>query len=538
MDILFDHNLPPRERVEFFFEAMGNTLIRERTAIHISNRVDTLQDLVYGEAVSHPLSEIFDFSCLLERDKDSLADCMKGWRIKSGGFDIELLRDQRCRHAYGNRFDVRVNMFDYDFVQNLQPFTTIVHWQEFKLFRQLGLAFEPRTAAYKTPNRTLGSYVKGNDKKTGRPIMVRGFWGDLMNGPFFSFGIDTWKNDKERLFKLFSEQHRHYSAEVGEFNLTSLLVSIYLGEEFHLRSQKEEETVYPFKSPLDSVEGFEHRDAERTAEQKTKNEMQKDIAEEHDDSEESKKEAERILSTPKEDVKIKEIRNDSEVDLKSASAGALTRLSTHTGNASNLPGLRNLKKITFLLGADIDKCLSRRNLTSSSEQQKTIHSAFIGALASGALLRPVGLINKQNLDDPNPFGSIEKAEFDDSQAIEPVPSNPSVVDVKCQLPFEQKGALIGNLDKEGKLYVESFKYQCHFAPAVKLRFRSRIHQAIKMYGMTVCKNSILLRSDGSKKIVMPDINLPTDSIEEAGMFTKLTQAEKNSSDILCFKWAD
>lgn len=40
-----------------------------------------------------------------------------------------------------------------------------------------------------TPNRTLSSYIPGKKKKTGTSIMVRGFWGDIINSPYFAFGV-------------------------------------------------------------------------------------------------------------------------------------------------------------------------------------------------------------------------------------------------------------------------------------------------------------------------------------------------------------
>ncbi|KAL8446386.1 hypothetical protein Emag_004752 [Eimeria magna] len=49
-------------------------------------------------------------------------------------------------------------------------------------------AFDSGTAAGLQPNKTLAAYVKGKDKKEGTNVMVRGFWADVVSGPFFAHG--------------------------------------------------------------------------------------------------------------------------------------------------------------------------------------------------------------------------------------------------------------------------------------------------------------------------------------------------------------
>ena len=61
--------------------------------------------------------------------------------------------------------------------------------REYKDWRMTGVAFETRLTTGMTPNRTLSAYIPGKKKKTGDSILVRGFWGDIINSPYFPFGI-------------------------------------------------------------------------------------------------------------------------------------------------------------------------------------------------------------------------------------------------------------------------------------------------------------------------------------------------------------
>jgi dynein assembly factor 3 len=72
-----------------------------------------------------------------------------------------------------------------------------IHAREYKEWRMTGIAFETRLTAGMTPNRTLSSFVAGKKKKSGDFIMVRGFWGDIVNSPFVPLGSEVENlNDK------------------------------------------------------------------------------------------------------------------------------------------------------------------------------------------------------------------------------------------------------------------------------------------------------------------------------------------------------
>lgn len=63
--------------------------------------------------------------------------------------------------------------------------------KEYKDWRLNGVAYETRLSSNMTPNRTLSSFVPGKKKKSGDSILVRGFWGDIVNSPYISLGVEV-----------------------------------------------------------------------------------------------------------------------------------------------------------------------------------------------------------------------------------------------------------------------------------------------------------------------------------------------------------
>jgi len=65
-----------------------------------------------------------------------------------------------------------------------------------------GVGFETRLTTNTIPNRTLSSFIPGKKKKTGDSILIRGFWGDIINSPFVGFGFEVRDpKDREKFFR-------------------------------------------------------------------------------------------------------------------------------------------------------------------------------------------------------------------------------------------------------------------------------------------------------------------------------------------------
>lgn len=163
LTLICETNYSKRERMELFLDLYANTMIRDKTDAYLQSTTNELIQLVTeDERCQSVIKPIVHFDNLKFKERDELEDVISSY-YNVHPFDIERMRDDRLRHFFADRYDVRRNMVDWDYnfeVKNLCPF---MHIQEYKDWRLTGLAFEMRLASNTTPNRTMGSYVPGND---------------------------------------------------------------------------------------------------------------------------------------------------------------------------------------------------------------------------------------------------------------------------------------------------------------------------------------------------------------------------------------
>ena len=103
---------------------------------------------------------------------------------------------------------------------NMKDYAPAVNQQEYRAWRLNGIAFETRLAQGSIPNRTLASDVPGKTRKGRDSVMVRGFWGDIINSPYFAFGQEVWKEpERTRFFKKCNYQSVYSNADISEYNV-------------------------------------------------------------------------------------------------------------------------------------------------------------------------------------------------------------------------------------------------------------------------------------------------------------------------------
>ena len=91
-------------------------------------------------------------------------------------------------------------MCDWDFSFGIKDYSKTVNQREYKEWRLTGIAFETRLAQNTIPNRTMGSYIDAKAKRTRDSIQVRGYWGDVVNSPYFAFGQEIWEEPEHTRF--------------------------------------------------------------------------------------------------------------------------------------------------------------------------------------------------------------------------------------------------------------------------------------------------------------------------------------------------
>ena len=111
-----------RERTEIFLDIFGNTLIRDRTSQYLDSIVPELIQLVTDDDKgTSVLKDILNFETIKFKDRDEIEEIVSSW-LTCHPFDIEQLRDTRLRAHFGNRYDFRRNLVDWDYNFGIKDF--------------------------------------------------------------------------------------------------------------------------------------------------------------------------------------------------------------------------------------------------------------------------------------------------------------------------------------------------------------------------------------------------------------------------------
>jgi len=163
------------------------------------------------------------------KDRDLINDQCIFWRSKSD-FKIQDQWDIRSRQYLGARYDYKSGDYDWKLSMRYNELqASVIRKEHYNRFRDIGVAFEPlEEGSYTCPNKTLSSSrVLSNGR--GDKNAFRGFWGDVVVGPFVCHGIES---ENEKLFKTQNKLPTHGSDEISKWNITSALHELFHGEIF------------------------------------------------------------------------------------------------------------------------------------------------------------------------------------------------------------------------------------------------------------------------------------------------------------------
>lgn len=222
-----------QEKSELFLELYGNSLIRHQTNVYLQLKCNDFIDLVTD---SNTELSVFSFSYLKFKERDALESIFKFWRSKDL-FNISHFWEERLRKSLGVRYDSREGAFDWDYSMNLSDKAKMIRWNEYKKWREDGVAFRKRRdSSYEVPNKTLasGMMVLGND---GEKHPMRGYWGDMIVSPYITFGI----NSHEKI--LLEKKNGAYlksATEISLFNATALIHQLHTGLRYDITEETDD----------------------------------------------------------------------------------------------------------------------------------------------------------------------------------------------------------------------------------------------------------------------------------------------------------
>ena len=218
-----------QEKTELFMEIFGNLHVRDQTAQFIKTTSnDFIKYITDFDVLKEANLSCFDFSLLKFKERDFLEGIFKFWRLDCMNptvFPAKTCWDLRLRTLLKTRYDTRSNTYDWDFAMKLleRQNAGIIHKKIYSTWRDTGNAFELRDANYNCPNLTLASATVFDNPNSLDKAVRRGYFGDIVIGPFICYGIESENQD---YFKKANDQYRFTSVDVSKANLTKMMESI------------------------------------------------------------------------------------------------------------------------------------------------------------------------------------------------------------------------------------------------------------------------------------------------------------------------
>lgn len=176
------------DQVTMFLEVFGNSMLRDITAVQVKDVATKLARSLDKD--DGPLVQMIDFQFMKSKERDFVETQLKSWTRDASVAHIEGNWNRRLRTEMADRYDNKDNIIDWDFNFHLHDYTHALKFPEYRTWRNSGVAFDychinPRKGfqyEYTVANKTLCHF----DRK-GNGVYV----GDIKNGPFFGFGVDT-----------------------------------------------------------------------------------------------------------------------------------------------------------------------------------------------------------------------------------------------------------------------------------------------------------------------------------------------------------
>ncbi|XP_075910453.1 dynein axonemal assembly factor 3 [Petromyzon marinus] len=218
-----------QEKSELFVELFGNSLLRSHTATYLRQQAQLLVEVVTDMELAARRLPWLDLSALKFKERDRLEGIFAFWRRgEASAFRPERLWDARNRRYLGARYDTRHGAYDWDLAMKLhERGAGVINSREYSRWRERGVAFEAREGVYDVANMTLASDLVVSQR--GEKVVARGYWGDIVTGPFVAFGVDT---EEPRLLKTANGVHTHTSQDVSLHNLTAAFHELSTGHRY------------------------------------------------------------------------------------------------------------------------------------------------------------------------------------------------------------------------------------------------------------------------------------------------------------------
>jgi len=215
-----------QEKTELYLDLLGNSMLRGPSVKFLKRAADTFIKMVTDEGYQREVLPMLDLTAMKFKERDFLEGIFKFW-MGDFPYEMDKLWDDRVRRFMGVRYDAGRNAFDYDYSMKLKERAVLIEFNEYALWRRMGVAYEVRDGVYDTPNRSLcsGVIVMRNGAKT----LCRGYWGDITCSPYITHGV---KCDLSSMYEVRNRIQVRTGSEVAEYNVMCIVHTLLTGTEY------------------------------------------------------------------------------------------------------------------------------------------------------------------------------------------------------------------------------------------------------------------------------------------------------------------
>ncbi|CAG9783487.1 unnamed protein product [Diatraea saccharalis] len=216
------------EKTRRWLEVYGNILLRPPTSRYIIAKARQLGGMITNPEYMNCILPCVSIEQMKYRERDYLESLFKFWTTgNTNQFNACELWEHRVRHSLGVRYDNRAGVFDWDYHMRLKESASQICFQEYKHFREHGVAFTWLETEVCRPNVTLAAGVC----KCGDRYLHRGYLGDIVSSPYIAFGLDC--DDKDMLQSSHGMNYKR-ATDISERNVMRMLYELENRQKFDI----------------------------------------------------------------------------------------------------------------------------------------------------------------------------------------------------------------------------------------------------------------------------------------------------------------
>lgn len=225
------------EKTRRFLEVYGNILLRPPTSRYVIAKARQLDGMVTNPDFMSCLLPCVSIEQMKYRERDYMENLLNFWTTgNTNQFNACELWEHRIRQSLGIRYDNRAGVFDWDYHMRLKEVAGQICFQEYKHFREHGVAFTWLETEVCRPNVTLVAGVY----QCGDRFLHRGYLGDIVSSPYISYGLEC--EDKDMLKSSHGVNYKR-ATDISERNVMRMLYELenrkkFNVNEFNIESKK------------------------------------------------------------------------------------------------------------------------------------------------------------------------------------------------------------------------------------------------------------------------------------------------------------